>query len=68
MLLAVMAHYADDEHGIALNRAGFGGGSNSSVGWSIMSKTTNKFSLQCASGPCGWFWTTRRSIRRAGKR
>ncbi|AZB71284.1 hypothetical protein [Cereibacter sphaeroides] len=44
MLLAVMAHYADDEHGIALNRAGFGGGSNSSVGWSIMSKTTNKFS------------------------
>ncbi|MEL5879701.1 hypothetical protein, partial [Cereibacter sphaeroides] len=27
-----------------LNRAGFGGGFNSSVGWSIMSKTTNKFS------------------------
>ncbi|WP_343342094.1 DUF262 domain-containing protein, partial [Cereibacter sphaeroides] len=27
-----------------VNRAGFGGGFNSSVGWSIMSKTTNKFS------------------------
>ena len=27
-----------------LNRAGFAGGSNSSVGWSIISKTTNRFS------------------------
>jgi len=27
----------------SLNRAGFSGGSNSRVGWSIMSKTTNKF-------------------------
>jgi transposase-like protein len=27
-----------------LNRAGFAGGSNSRVGWSIMSKTTNKYS------------------------
>ena len=27
-----------------LNRAGFAGGSNSCVGWSIMSKATNKFS------------------------
>ena len=27
-----------------VNRAGFAGGSNSSVGWSIISKTTNRFS------------------------
>ncbi len=27
-----------------MNRAGFAGGSNSRVGWSIMSKTTNKYS------------------------
>ena len=27
-----------------LNRAGFAGGSNSSVGWCIISKTTNRFS------------------------
>ena len=26
-----------------LNRAGYAGGSNSRAGWSIMSKTTNKF-------------------------
>lgn len=29
---------------VDLNRAEFAGGSNSRVGWSIMSKTTNKFS------------------------
>lgn len=27
-----------------MNRSGFAGGSNSGVGWSIISKTTNKFS------------------------
>ncbi len=33
-----------------------------------MSKTTNKFSLKCESGPCGWFPRPRVSMRRAGSR
>jgi hypothetical protein len=53
----------------ALNRAGFAGGSNSCVGWSIMSKATNKFSPEVRERAVRLVLSTPRpNIRRAGGR
>jgi hypothetical protein len=65
----VIASQLPRQHIGRVNRARFAGGSNSCVGWSIMSKATNKFSPEVRERAVRLVLSTPRpNIRRAGGR